>query len=104
MREEPHERIGPHAIPIVVQEAASFTRDQLVSCLERQGIATRTLFASMPTQCAGFAHLGHTLGAFPNAEYLGCHGLHIGVHHDLTLEHMDYVLDVIGRFLETNQD
>ena len=104
IREEPHERIGPHAIPIVVQEVASFTRDQLVSCLERHGIATRTLFASMPTQCAGFAYLGHVPGEFPNAEYLGRHGLHVGVHHDLTPEHMDYVLDVIGRFLETNQD
>ena len=103
IREEEHERVGPHAIPIVVQEAASFTRDQLASCLERQGIATRTLFASMPTQCAGFAHLGHVPGEFPNAEYIGRYGLHIGVHHDLTVEHMDYVLDIIGRFIQVNQ-
>ena len=104
IREEEHERIGPHAIPIVVQEDASFTRDQLTGCLERRGIATRTLFASMPTQCAGFEYLGHVPGEFPNAEYMGRHGLHVGVHHDLNIEHMEYILDVIDEFLELNQD
>jgi len=103
IHEEPHERIGPHAIPIVIQEEASFTRAQLTHYLEKRGIATRTLFASMPTQCVGFAHLGYTLGQFPNAEYMGKHGIHIGVHHDLTLEHMEYILDVLEAFLEEHQ-
>ena len=104
IREEAHERIGPHAIPIVVQEDASFTRAELTHYLEARGIATRTLFASMPTQCAGFARLGYRLGEFPNAEYLGRRGLHIGVHHDLGLDEMEYVLDAIGEFLASRQD
>ena len=104
IREEPHEQIGPHAIPIVVQEEASFTRAQLTHYLEERGIATRTLFASMPTQCPGFAHLGHTLGQFPNAEYVGRNGLHVGVHHDLGIEEMEYVLATIEGFLESYQD
>lgn len=102
--EEPHEVIGPHAIPIVVQEQASFTREQLGNYLESRGIETRTLFASMPTQCPGFAHLGYKLGDFPAAEYLGKHGLHIGVHHDLDLEDMDYVLETLSEFLEKYQN
>jgi len=101
--EEPNETIGPHAIPIVVQEPASFTREQLGSYLETHGVETRTLFASMPTQCPGFAHLGYSLGEFPNAEYLGRHGLHIGVHHDLDVEDMDYVLEVLDNFLKEYQ-
>lgn len=103
IKEEPGEQIGPHAIPIVVQEAASFTRAELASYLEENGIETRTLFASMPTQCAGFAYLGYELGQFPNAEYIGKHGIHIGVHQDLGLEEMDYVLETVGRFLELYQ-
>jgi len=103
IREEAHERIGPHAIPIVVNEAASFTRAELTQCLEQHGIETRTLFASMPTQCPGFAHLGYREGEFPMAEYVGTHGLHIGVHQDLGLEHMEYVLSVIDRFLANHQ-
>ena len=83
IQEEPGEQIGPHAIPIIVQEDASFTRAELTEYLEMHGIETRTLFASMPTQCPGFAYLGYRLGQFPNAEYMGKHGIHIGVHQDL---------------------
>ncbi|HEY5997615.1 MAG TPA: DegT/DnrJ/EryC1/StrS family aminotransferase [Candidatus Deferrimicrobiaceae bacterium] len=103
IREEPWERIGPHAVPIVVQEDASFTRADLSRFLEERGIETRTLFASMPTQCPGFSDLGYRLGEFPNAEYLGNHGLHVGVHQDLGLAEMDYVLETIAEFLESRQ-
>ena len=104
IQEAPGERIGPHAIPIIVQEEASFTREELANYLEKQGIETRTLFASMPTQCPGFAFLGHKLGEFPNAEYLGNHGIHIGVHHNLGLEEMEYLLQTLDRFLELHQN
>jgi CDP-4-dehydro-6-deoxyglucose reductase, E1 len=103
IKEESWERIGPHAIPIIVQESASFTRVQLTGYLEENGIETRTLFASMPTQCPGFAHLGHKPGQFPNAEYMGKNGIHIGVHQDLGLDEMEYVLQVLGEFLEKYQ-
>jgi dTDP-4-amino-4,6-dideoxygalactose transaminase len=103
IQEGPDERIGPHAIPIIIQETASFTRPELTHYLETHGIETRTLFASMPTQCPGFAHLGYRLGQFPNAEYIGKHGIHIGVHQDLGLAEMDYVLKTIHQFLEVHQ-
>jgi dTDP-4-amino-4,6-dideoxygalactose transaminase len=103
IREEPGEQIGPHAIPIVVQEEASFTRAQLTNYLEERGIETRTLFASMPTQCPGFAYLGYQPGQFPNAEYMGKHGIHIGVHQDLSQKEMDYVLESLGEFLKQYQ-
>lgn len=100
IREESWERIGPHAIPIIINEDARFTRPQLTEYLEKNGIETRTLFASMPTQCPGFAHLGHRLGEFPNAEYIGRNGIHIGVHQDVGIEEMEYVLHILARFLE----
>lgn len=103
IQEDHHEEIGPHALPIIVQEEASFTRADLANYLEEHGIETRTLFASMPTQCLGFAYLGYRMGEFPNAEYMGKHGLHIGVHHDLGLLEMDYVLATVKEFLEKYQ-
>ncbi len=103
IEEGPEEQIGPHAIPIIIQEGASFSRAELTNYLEEQGIETRTLFASMPTQCAGFSYLGYKLGQFPHAEYMGMNGLHIGVHQDLGLDEMEYVLDKIKRFLELHQ-
>jgi len=103
IEEGPEEQIGPHAVPIIIQESASFSRAELTNYLEEQGIETRTLFASMPTQCPGFSYLGYKLGQFPHAEYMGMNGLHIGVHQDLGLDEMEYVLDTIKGFLELYQ-
>lgn len=103
IKEEAHEQIGPHAIPIIINEGAPFTRAELTHLLERNGVETRTLFASMPTQCPGFAHLGYKLGQFPNAEYLGNNGIHIGCHQDVDISDMEYVLNLLGSFLNVKK-
>lgn len=97
--EEKHEKIGPHALPLLLSKDAPFTRNEFVLYLEKHGIDTRSLFQSMPTQCPGFAFLGHKLGQFPEAEYAGTHGLHIGVHQDINDEDISYVLECIGDFV-----
>jgi len=99
IHEEEDEKIGPHAFPIIVKKGAPFSRDQLADYLDKNGIDTRDLFTSMPTQCPGFSFLGHKLGDFPNAEYIGNNGLHIGVHQDLGDEHIDYLVDTVEKFL-----
>lgn len=100
IEEEPHEKIGPHGFPMIIKEGAPFTRDQLVNYLEKGGIDTRHLFSSIPTQCSGFKFLGYKLGEFPNAEYIGSHGLHIGAHQDMGEEHIDYFIDMIDKFIK----
>jgi len=100
IHEQEDEKIGPHAFPVIVREGAPFSRDQLVDYLDKNGIDTRDLFTSMPTQCPGFSFLGYKLGDFPNAEYIGNNGLHIGVHQDLGDEHIDYLVDTVENFLE----
>jgi len=103
IEKEDYEEIGPHALPIVIQEKAKFTRNQLVSYMEKNGIDTRSLFSSMPTQCPGFSFLGHKIGDFPNAEYIGENGIHIGVHQDLGEKECNYIIDIIGAFLLDNK-
>lgn len=98
IKEEKHEKIGPHAFAIIVGEKAPFTRNELGFYLEKAGIDTRHLFSSMPTQCPGFAYLGHKLGDFPNAEYMGNNGLHIGVHQDLGPAHVAYFIKTVEAF------
>ena len=98
-REEPHEYIGPHALPVLVAQDAPFTRDQIVRYLEQAGIDTRNLFLSMPTQCSGFEHLGYQLGQFPEAEYVGTHGFHVGVHQDISDEQIGYFLETLDSFV-----
>lgn len=101
IKEEKDEKIGPHAFPVIIKENAPFTRDELVDYLERKEIDTRDLFTSMPTQCPGFSYLGYKIGEFPNAEYMGKHGFHIGVHQDINDNHIDYVFDTLKSFINS---
>lgn len=99
IEQDKDELIGPHAFPIIVRKGAPFTRDKLTCYYEKHGIETRDLFASMPTQCPGFSYLGYGLGDFPNAEFIGNRGLHIGVHQDLGDQHIDYLVETTEKFL-----
>lgn len=96
---EDHEEIGPHAFPIIVGEEATFKRDELVQYLEKNGIDSRNLFTAMPSQTPAFNFLNSQIGQYPEAEYVGDNGLHIGIHQDLSEEHMDYVIEVLEKFL-----
>ena len=100
IKQEKDEKIGPHAFPIIVREGVPFTRNQLVDYYEKSGVDTRDLFSSMPTQCSGFAYLGYKLGDFPNAEFMGNNGLHIGVHQDIADKHIDYLVQITKKFLK----
>lgn len=97
--EEKHERLGPHALPIIIGREAKFTRRELINHLSSYYIDSRTLFSSMPTQCGGFSYLGHRLGDFPNSEYVGINGIHIGTHQGITSKHLEYLHHVIDCFI-----
>lgn len=99
IKKEPYEEIGPHAFPIIIQEQAKFTRNQFVDYLGKKGIDSRTLFSSLPTQCPGFNFLGYKIGDFPNAEYIGNNGIHIGVHQSLGKRECGYFIDTVDKFL-----
>ncbi|HBE03258.1 MAG: aminotransferase DegT [Spirochaetes bacterium GWF1_41_5] len=94
--EEAHEKIGPHALPIILREHSPLTRKELIDHLNAFYIDSRTLFSSMPTQCAGFAWLGHKPGSFPEAEYIGERAIHIGVHQNITSGHLSYFYDALA--------
>jgi dTDP-4-amino-4,6-dideoxygalactose transaminase len=54
----------------------------------------------MPTQHKAFAFLGKKLGEFPEAEYIGDNGLHVGVHQFLSLDDLDYVSDKLHEYFK----
>lgn len=99
IQEEDYEKIGPHAFPIILKENAPFTRDEFVIYLEKNGIDSRNMFQSMPTQCPGFDFLGYKPGDFPETEYVANHGLHIGVHQDIEIYQIEYLEEIINRFI-----
>ncbi len=100
LREEPYEKLGPHAFSIILRERLPFTKDEFVADLEANGVDSRNLFYSMPTQCPSYAFLGYERGEFPEAEYCSDHGTHIGIHQDITIEQLDHVVGVVEGFLK----
>jgi dTDP-4-amino-4,6-dideoxygalactose transaminase len=100
IKEEPHEKIGPHAFSIILREGGPFTKDDFVNYIESAGIDSRNLFYSIPTQCPSYSYLGYKLGDFPEAEYCSVNGTHIGIHQDIELADLDYVVEIVTKFLK----
>lgn len=98
IHEEPHEIISPHAFPILLKEDGH--RDNLYRYLESCGIQVKTLFGSLPTQHNAFSFLSYKLGDFPNAEYIGRNGLHIGIHKYLTSDDIVYITETLQKYFE----
>lgn len=94
------EELSPHAFPFILKENCKFTRDQLVTYLNENGIDTRDLFASIPTQTPAYRFCGYKEGEFPVAEYIGKNGIHIGVHQEIGDEDIEYIDEKIRTFLE----
>ncbi|MBL8012295.1 MAG: DegT/DnrJ/EryC1/StrS family aminotransferase [Candidatus Omnitrophica bacterium] len=99
LQEDAGEKLGPHAFSIIVRENASFTKDEFVDFIEANGVDSRNLFYSIPTQCPSYAFLGHKLGDFPEAEFCSDNGTHIGCHQDLEIEQLDHAVKTVGDFL-----
>ena len=101
LKEEAHEILGPHAFSIIIKPGLNFTKDEFVTYLEKQGIDSRNLFYSIPTQTESYQFLGFHKGDFPNAEYCSDHGTHIGCHQGVGIPEMSYVIDIVGDFLKS---
>lgn len=99
IKEEQGEKIGPHAYSVILREGLNFSKDQCVEYLDQAGIDSRNLFYSIPTQCLSYAFLGHKLGEFPESEYCANHGFHFGIHQDIELTQLDYVVETVEKFL-----
>ena len=100
IKEEPYEKLGPHAFPITLKENVNFTKDEFVRYIEDYGVDSRNLFYSIPTQTLSYQYLGYQLGDFPNAEYFGNHGCHIGVHQDLEIADLEYAVEAVKKFIK----
>ncbi len=100
LTEESHEVLGPHAFSMIVREGLNFTKDEFVVYLEQQGVDSRNLFYSIPTQSPSYEFMGHHVGDFPESEYCSNNGTHIGCHQDIDLSQVEYSINVVAQFLK----
>ncbi|MCX7957284.1 MAG: DegT/DnrJ/EryC1/StrS family aminotransferase [Endomicrobia bacterium] len=100
LKQQEYELLAPYAFPVVLKENVKFTRDEFVAYLEKNGVETRSLFQSIPTECGGFKFLGYKYGDFPEAEYVSKNGFHLGIHQDIGEEEIDWFIHLTEEFLE----
>ena len=74
----------PHGFSITAKKEGDI--DKVIKCLDDYNIHWKRNFGCIPTQHAAFADMGHVLGDFPNAEWIGENGIHIGCHQYLSEE------------------
>jgi CDP-6-deoxy-D-xylo-4-hexulose-3-dehydrase/perosamine synthetase len=98
--EAPHEKVAPHAFPLVLKDPSLDAR-ALYRHLEEKGIQCKTLFGSLPTQHAAFDFLGHRHGDYPVAEYIGENGLHFGCHQYLTDEDIEFAAEALHDYFDS---
>lgn len=101
LKEDSHEVLGPHAFSIILREGLNFTKDEYVTYLEKEGVDSRNLFYSIPTQTESYAFMGYKLGDFPETEYCSNHGTHVGCHQDIELDQVQWVADTTAAFLRS---
>ncbi|MBI3601323.1 MAG: DegT/DnrJ/EryC1/StrS family aminotransferase [Candidatus Omnitrophica bacterium] len=101
LKEDSHEVLGPHAFSIIVKPGLNFTKDEFVTFLEKEGVDSRNLFYSIPTQTDSYQGMGYKLGDFPQSEYCSDQGTHIGCHQDIEQNQLDHVVLTVEKFLKS---
>ena len=99
--EESWEEICPHGFSMTFKDP-KFDVDAFSKYLTDNEISNKRNFGCIPTQHQAFSFMGHSIGDFPIAEYIGKHGIHIGCHRYLTGSDLDYIVNTISSYLEKN--
>ena len=103
MLPEPTPRSDPSwfGFALTVRPGAPFGREELVGWLEAAGIATRKLFAGNLTRQPAYRDAEYRVaGDLSGADLIMRRGLWVGVYPGLTDAMIDYMVAVIGRFVE----
>ncbi|RPI78048.1 MAG: lipopolysaccharide biosynthesis protein RfbH, partial [Desulfobacteraceae bacterium] len=88
--------------PLTVKEGAPFTRDKLVAYLERNKIATRSLFAGNIIRHPAFEQAPYRLyGRLEHTDRIMNDTFWIGVYPGITQPMLDYMLSRIDAFFES---
>ena len=92
------EVLCPHGFSVVLKDHAPISR--LTDTLDKYDIHWKRNFGCIPTQHRAYQWMDHKLGTFPNAEYIGDHGIHVGVHKYLSEEDTDRMVKAFQEYFE----
>ena len=88
----------PHGFSITCKEAGKIKLVEEV--FDKYNIHHKRNFGCIPTQHRAFADMGYFLGDFPEAEWVGDNGIHIGCHQHLSEDDIQRIETAIKESLE----
>jgi len=88
----------PHGFSITCKEEGKIKLVEQV--FDKYNIHHKRNFGCIPTQHRAFADMGYSLGDFPEAEWVGDNGIHIGCHQHLSEEDIQRIELTIKEALE----
>lgn len=92
------------AYPLVIKKPRTISRKELRAKLELEGIETRPLFGSIPTQQPAFSYLkSKCKGKLPNADYIGLNGFYVGCHQYLQKSDLEYMVEAFKKILNKSK-
>ena len=90
------------ALPMIVQEGAGFTRDELAAYLESEGVETRPIVAgNLAAHPASHGFPNLEFGDLPGAELIHERGLYLGLHPVEATASIERLCQAIGDFLQS---
>jgi len=86
--------------PAIVRPGAPFTRNEFTEYLEKNKIGTRNIFSGNLLRHPAYLDLKYrTAGKIINADIIMSNAFWLGVYPGITNEMMDYIKEIIGKFL-----
>lgn len=93
------------ALPMIVQDGAGFTRDDLAAYLEAQGVETRPIVAgNLAAHPASHGFPNLEFGDLPGAELIHERGLYLGLHPVDGSTSIERVAELLSTFLNSIED
>jgi dTDP-4-amino-4,6-dideoxygalactose transaminase len=89
----------PHGFSITCKKEGDI--EKVKEVFDKYNIHHKRNFGSNPTQHRAFKDMGYKLGDFPEAEWVGSNGIHIGCHQYLTEENIDRICTAMGESLSS---
>ena len=89
----------PHGFSVTCKKEGDI--EKIKHALDAYDIHHKRNFGCIPTQHKAFEDMGYKLGDFPESEWVGDNGIHIGCHQYLSDEDLDSICLALREGLES---
>ena len=93
------------AFPLTIRKKAPFSRFDLVSYLEKNGVQTRPVFTGNILRQPAFKNIKSKKDAngYPVADYIMGNAFLIGCHHGMDNDQLDFIKELFEKFLKNKK-